>query len=156
MWLQASNLRHGRMTPELTDSADETAPSAGPRLVVFLRAQQPCARTRAMRELSGRVARSRQPRPQTGGASKELPATPETVPRRAELADRLPAAAVFADLSPVVGIWSILQRTTLVNRACADPDDLISAVRQGLRRLQYRSDVLDGCLAGIGLVRARP
>ncbi|RSM98073.1 DDE endonuclease, partial [Nonomuraea sp. WAC 01424] len=33
---------------------------------------------------------------------------------------------------------------------------LITAVRQGLRRLQYRHDVLDGCLAGTGLVPHPP
>src|SRR5215468_9611238 len=29
------------------------------------------------------------------------------------------------------------------NRAFTDPDDLVTAVRQGLRQLQYRPDVLD-------------
>ncbi|MEU2718682.1 DDE endonuclease, partial [Streptomyces sp. NPDC007205] len=33
------------------------------------------------------------------------------------------------------------------------PDDLITAVRRGLRRLQYRPDTLDGCLTGTGLRR---
>ncbi|AWI32715.1 hypothetical protein [Streptomyces tirandamycinicus] len=40
MSLQASNLGHGRMSLELADSAAEAAPSAGPRLVAFLRGQQ--------------------------------------------------------------------------------------------------------------------
>ncbi|MEU5115070.1 hypothetical protein AB0G64_26630 [Streptomyces longwoodensis] len=40
MSLQATNLRHGRMALELADSAAEAAPSAGPRLVAFLRGQQ--------------------------------------------------------------------------------------------------------------------
>ncbi|MGI5143942.1 hypothetical protein [Streptomyces sp. CA-106110] len=40
MSLQASNLGHGRMALELADSAAEVAPSAGPRLVAFLRGQQ--------------------------------------------------------------------------------------------------------------------
>jgi hypothetical protein len=40
MSLQASNLGHGRMALELEDSAAEAAPSAGPRLVAFLRGQQ--------------------------------------------------------------------------------------------------------------------
>ncbi|WP_443062357.1 IS630 family transposase [Streptomyces sp. NBC_00457] len=62
---------------------------------------------------------------------------------------QLPAYA--PDLNPVEGIWSILRRTTLANRAFADPEDLIAAVRQGLRLLQYRSDALDGCLTGTGL-----
>ncbi|GKQ37611.1 hypothetical protein ALMP_41480 [Streptomyces sp. A012304] len=57
------------------------------------------------------------------------------------------------DLNPVEGIWSVLRRTTTANRAFADPDDLITAVRRGLRQLQYRPDVLDGCLTGTGLRR---
>lgn len=40
MSLQASNLGNGRMALELADSAAEAAPSAGPRLVAFLRGQQ--------------------------------------------------------------------------------------------------------------------
>ncbi|MEV5983521.1 hypothetical protein AB0L85_00640 [Streptomyces sp. NPDC052051] len=40
MSLQASNLGHGRMALELADSAAEAAPTAGPRLVAFLRGQQ--------------------------------------------------------------------------------------------------------------------
>lgn len=60
------------------------------------------------------------------------------------------------DLNPVEGIWSVLRRTVLANRAFADPDDLITAVRRGLRQLQYRPDTLDGCLAGTGLQRKPP
>ncbi|WP_445081914.1 IS630 family transposase [Streptomyces ipomoeae] len=60
------------------------------------------------------------------------------------------------DLNPVEGIWSILRRTTLANRAFAAPQDLIAAVRRGLRQLQYRHDVLDGCLVGTGLIPAPP
>jgi len=60
------------------------------------------------------------------------------------------------DLNPVEGIWSVLRRTTTANRAFTDPEDLITAVRRGLRQLQYRGDVLDGCLAGTGLVRTPP
>ncbi|MDG4857064.1 hypothetical protein P8605_02635 [Streptomyces sp. T-3] len=40
MSLQASNLRHGPLALHLADSAAEAAPSAGPRLVAFLRGQQ--------------------------------------------------------------------------------------------------------------------
>ncbi|MEU6610385.1 DDE endonuclease, partial [Streptomyces shenzhenensis] len=50
-------------------------------------------------------------------------------------------------------IWSVLRRTTTANRAFAEPDDLITAVRRGLRQLQYRPDILDGCLTGTGLQR---
>ncbi|WP_435194262.1 hypothetical protein [Streptomyces sp. NRRL F-5630] len=40
MSLQASSLRHGRLALALADSAAEAAPSAGPRLLAFLRGQQ--------------------------------------------------------------------------------------------------------------------
>ncbi|GAA3273416.1 hypothetical protein GCM10010469_52470 [Streptomyces labedae] len=60
------------------------------------------------------------------------------------------------DLNPVEGIWSVLRRTTTANRAFADPDDLITAVRRGLRQLQYRPGVLDGCLTGTRLRRQPP
>jgi transposase len=60
------------------------------------------------------------------------------------------------DLNPVEAIWSIPRRTTTANRAFADPHGLITAIRRGLRQLQYRSDVRDGCLAGTGLARTPP
>ncbi|GLX48853.1 hypothetical protein Shyhy01_18030 [Streptomyces hygroscopicus subsp. hygroscopicus] len=47
----------------------------------------------------------------------------------------------------------MLRRTTTTNRAFADPHDLITAVRLGLRQLQYRHDALDGCLTGTGFLR---
>ncbi len=59
-------------------------------------------------------------------------------------------------LIPAEGIWSVLRRTTTANRAFANPDDLITAVRRGLRQLPYRHDVLDGCLTGTGLRRQPP
>ncbi|MGW0764126.1 hypothetical protein [Streptomyces sp. NPDC002676] len=43
MSLQATHLGHGRKGLELADSAAEAAPSAGPRLVAFLRGQQAAA-----------------------------------------------------------------------------------------------------------------
>lgn len=55
------------------------------------------------------------------------------------------------DLNPVEGIWSVLRRIATANRAFADPGDLITAVRRGLHQLQYRPNVLDGCLTGTGL-----
>lgn len=40
----------------------------------------------------------------------------------------------------------MLRRTTRANTAFTDPDHLIRAIRTGLRQLQYRSDIIDGCL----------
>jgi len=55
------------------------------------------------------------------------------------------------DLNPVEGIWSLLGRSSQANTAFTDPDHLISALRQGLRQIQYRSNLIDGCLAETGL-----
>jgi transposase len=60
------------------------------------------------------------------------------------------------DLNSVESVWSVLRRTTTANRALTDPNDLITAIRRGLRQLQYRPDVLDGCLTGTGLTAAPP
>ncbi len=55
------------------------------------------------------------------------------------------------DLNPVEGIWSLLRRCFLSNVAFNGPEHLIRTVRQGLRIIQCRSDLIDGCLAGTGL-----
>ncbi|MEU6275776.1 IS630 family transposase, partial [Streptomyces populi] len=55
------------------------------------------------------------------------------------------------DLNPVEGIWSLLRRSSQVNTAFSDPEHLISALRHGLRKIQYRSNLIDGCLAETGL-----
>ncbi|MEW1569851.1 transposase, partial [Streptomyces sp. NPDC093509] len=54
------------------------------------------------------------------------------------------------DLNRVEGIWSV-RRTTQANTAFTDPDDLIRRLRHGLRQIQYRSHIIDGCLTGTGL-----
>ncbi|MFJ8827661.1 IS630 family transposase, partial [Streptomyces sp. NPDC102467] len=55
------------------------------------------------------------------------------------------------DLNPVEGVWSLLRRGPLANAAFADADELSRTLRRGLRQLQYRPDLIDGCLAGTGL-----
>ncbi|WP_435799774.1 IS630 family transposase [Streptomyces goshikiensis] len=60
------------------------------------------------------------------------------------------------DLNPVEGIWSILRRTTQANTAFTDPDHLIRRLRHGLRQIQYRSPIIDGCLTGTGLTPTTP
>ncbi|MFF9040980.1 transposase [Streptomyces sp. NPDC014892] len=64
----------------------------------------------------------------------------------------LPAYA--PDLNPVEGIWSLLRRSSQVNTAFTDPDHLISTLRHGLRQIQYRSNLINGCLAETGLTLA--
>ncbi|MDH6493764.1 transposase [Streptomyces sp. SAI-127] len=61
----------------------------------------------------------------------------------------LPAYA--PDLNPVEGIWSLLRRSSQTNTAFADPDHLLHTLRRGLRQIQYRSNVIDGCLTETGL-----
>ncbi|WP_455712273.1 IS630 family transposase [Streptomyces flaveolus] len=60
------------------------------------------------------------------------------------------------DLNPVEGIWSVLRRTTQANTAFTDPSHLIRRLRHGLRQIQYRSDIIDGCLTGTGLTPTTP
>ncbi len=55
------------------------------------------------------------------------------------------------DLNPVEGIWSLLRRSWLSNVAFTSPEHLVQTVRHGLRTIQYRSDLIDGCIAGTGL-----
>lgn len=66
----------------------------------------------------------------------------------------LPAYAPH--LNPVEGIWSLLRRSSQANTAFTDPDHLMRTLRQGLRQIQYRSNVIDGCLAGTGLTLTTP
>lgn len=61
----------------------------------------------------------------------------------------LPAYA--PDLNPVEDIWSLLRRSSQANTAFTDPDHLISTLRRGLLQIQYRSNLIDGCLAETGL-----
>jgi transposase len=55
------------------------------------------------------------------------------------------------DLNPVEGIWSLVRRAGQNNIAFTDPDHLMRVLRRTLRETQYRSDVIDGCLAATGL-----
>jgi transposase len=59
--------------------------------------------------------------------------------------------AYAPELNPVEGIWSLLRRSSQVDTAFTDPDHLISALRHGLRQIQYRGNLIDGCLAETGL-----
>ncbi|WP_432037885.1 IS630 family transposase [Streptomyces cucumeris] len=55
------------------------------------------------------------------------------------------------DLNPVEGIWSLLRRGWLSNVAFSTPEHLVQRIRRGLRHIQYRSTLIDGCLAETGL-----
>ncbi|WP_239769089.1 transposase [Streptomyces sp. CL12-4] len=54
-------------------------------------------------------------------------------------------------LNPVEGIWSLLRRRCQANTAFTDPTHLMDTLRRGLRQVQYRPDLIDGCLTGTGL-----
>lgn len=54
------------------------------------------------------------------------------------------------DLNPVEGIWSLARRAGQNNIAFTDPEHLMRVLRRTLREIQYRSDVIDGCLAATG------
>jgi transposase len=58
-------------------------------------------------------------------------------------------------LNPVEGIWSLLRRRCQANTAFTDPTHLMRALRRGLRQVQYRGDLIDGCLAATGLTWTR-
>lgn len=55
------------------------------------------------------------------------------------------------DLNPVEGIWSLLRRSPLANIAFTDDAHLEQTLRRGLRHIQHRPDLIDGCLTGTGL-----
>ncbi|MDQ0938426.1 transposase [Streptomyces sp. V1I1] len=60
------------------------------------------------------------------------------------------------DLNPVEGIWSLLRRGSQANTAFTDPDLLIRVLRHGLRQIQCRSDIIDGCLTETRLKLTTP
>jgi transposase len=62
---------------------------------------------------------------------------------------RLPAYA--PELNPAEGIWSLLKRA-MANFAAADLGGLVRIVKRKLKKIQYKPHLIDGCLAGTGLV----
>ncbi|WUJ00935.1 transposase [Streptomyces sp. NBC_00391] len=59
--------------------------------------------------------------------------------------------AYSPDLNPVEWVWAHV-KCSLANLAI----DRLALVRNRLRRLQYRSNILDGFIAGTGLVLDEP
>ncbi|WP_210752434.1 transposase [Nocardiopsis alborubida] len=62
--------------------------------------------------------------------------------------EQLPGYA--PDLNPVEGVWSAM-RSGLTNLMGGDVDQLAVLMRARLRPMQYRPELLKGCLAGTGL-----
>ncbi|MFE4922322.1 transposase [Streptomyces sp. NPDC056661] len=55
------------------------------------------------------------------------------------------------DLNPTEGIWSLVKRD-IGNLAAVDLSQITSAVKRRLKKIQYRPDIVDGCLAGTRLL----
>jgi transposase len=55
------------------------------------------------------------------------------------------------DLNPVEGIWSCLKRGPLANRAFTGPAHLLHVIKTGLNKIQYKPELIEGCLTGTGL-----
>lgn len=54
------------------------------------------------------------------------------------------------DLNPQECIWSLVKRE-VGNLAAADRSQVTRAVKRKLKQIQYRPDLVDGCLAITGL-----
>jgi hypothetical protein len=52
---------------------------------------------------------------------------------------------------PTEGIRPVLKRGALANLAVASFGHLIRVIRLGLKKIQYRPDLIEGCLAGTRL-----
>ena len=60
------------------------------------------------------------------------------------------------ELNPAEGVWSLVRRG-LADFAAVDLARLVRVVTRHLKKIQYRPDLIDGCLAQTGLIiEARP
>ncbi|MGV9773121.1 transposase [Streptosporangium sp. NPDC003464] len=50
-------------------------------------------------------------------------------------------------LNPVESVWPMLRRSSQTNLTFTEPGQLLRSLRRGLREIQYRSDLITGCLA---------
>ena len=55
------------------------------------------------------------------------------------------------DPNPQEGVWSLVKRT-IGNLAATNLDQVARAVKRSLKQIQYRPQLVDGCLAATGLV----
>lgn len=62
---------------------------------------------------------------------------------------QLPTCA--PDLNPTEGVWSLVKRDIGNLAAAASLSQITRAIKHRLKTLQYRPDVIEGCLAGTGL-----
>jgi transposase len=78
-------------------------------------------------------------------------------PMRQFIADHADWLTVFhlpsysPELNAQEGIWSLVKRD-IGNLAAANLGQITPAVKHKLKQVQYRPDLIDGCLAGTGLI----
>lgn len=56
------------------------------------------------------------------------------------------------EINPTEGIWSLIKRGPLANLVPVGLDGLAGTVRFALKRIQYRPELVDGCVAETGLI----
>jgi len=55
------------------------------------------------------------------------------------------------ELNPAEGVWSLLKRA-IANSVVTDLRGLVRIVKRKLKKIQFRPHLIDGCLAGTGLI----
>lgn len=55
------------------------------------------------------------------------------------------------ELNPAKGVWSVLRRGQIANRAFGSIDELAALIGRDMAGFPHRPDLLEGCLAGTGL-----
>jgi transposase len=55
------------------------------------------------------------------------------------------------DLNPAEGVWSLLKRS-IANFVAPDLNSLTRIVKRKLKKIQYRPELIDGCLTETGLI----
>ncbi|MFJ2582971.1 transposase [Kitasatospora aureofaciens] len=59
------------------------------------------------------------------------------------------------ELNPAEGVWSLLKQS-IANFVAADLTSLTRIIKRKLKKIQYRPELIDGCLAGTGLAMNVP
>jgi DDE superfamily endonuclease len=75
---------------------------------------------------------------------------------RTRLADLIALPKYAPEINPTEGIWSLIKRGPLANLVPVGLDELAGTVRFALKRIQYRPELVDGCLAETGLIIRAP
>ncbi|ABW16112.1 hypothetical protein Franean1_6778 [Parafrankia sp. EAN1pec] len=102
--------------------------------------------------LSPLSSTTRHPRPRPGPAAAP-PARPTEAdpPHRWSARTSCPAHFYLHCDKQIEGVWSYLKRIFLVHLAARGIDDVFRAVKHGLKRVQYRLDLLVGFFVETGL-----